>query len=87
MNGLLLLTGNNNFDNFLAIRLVNGMVMFSFRNVAFMGRQATTTSSYSDGQIHTLQFTHYRRDINFIVDGRDQPMITGEQPGENWTSL
>lgn len=79
-NGLLLLTGGASFTDFLLIRLTNGRLSLSFEN--FGGIQdATTSSNYDDGESHTLQVTHHRRDIIFIVDGREQPVINGFEAG------
>ena len=71
-----MLTGDSSFIDYLAIRLVNGRVSFSLLN--FGGDlNAVTSDLYNDSAIHTLQFTHFRRSISFVLDGREQPAIGG----------
>ena len=75
-DGLLLLTGDSSFIDHLAIRLINGRVSFSLLN--FGGDLSAVTSDlYNDSAIHNLQFTRFMRNINFTLDGREQPAIDG----------
>ena len=84
--GLLLLTGDSSLDNYLIITLVNGRVAFSFQNLG-ISRDAMTSGLYNDGMVHTLQFTHFRRDLSFVVDGREQPTPTSGFSGEDRTEI
>ena len=81
-----MLTGDSTFDNFLTIRLVDGMLAFSFQNLG-PSLDDMTSALYNDGMIHTFQFTHFRRDINFVVDGREQIATTSVFSGENNNTL
>ena len=80
-DGVLVLSLGSSVDDVLAIRLVDGRVSLSFQN--FGGDQSAITSgSYDDGEIHTFQFSHLSTEISFIVDGKEQPDITGIPAGE-----
>lgn len=81
LNGLLLLTGGASLDDFLLIFLDNGQVSLFFNNFGGM-QNAMTTSTYNDGESHTLQFTHQARVISFVIDGLEQPAITGFEAGK-----
>ena len=74
-NGLIVLTGEENFGTFLLIFITEGRVSFTLDNLG--SQQATSMGRYDDSELHTLQFTFIRGDVFFVVDGREQPVITG----------
>ena len=77
-DGLIFLTGR---DNFLAVYLADGRVSLSFQNL--LNQQAISTDRYDDSELHTIQFTHINSEVYFVIDGREQPTITGFPTGQS----